>query len=46
MSDLEVKVMELGKKKFKFLEAKHDSGKLLCPATALIILGLGVSNVC
>ena len=33
---VEVKVMNLAKKYVKFVEAKHDPGKLCCPGTALI----------
>ena len=35
MSDLEVKGMDY-KKLVKDLEAKHDSGELCCPMTALV----------
>ena len=41
MMDLEIKVTDLEKNLYlsfwvKFLEAKHSSGKLRCPATALM----------
>ena len=47
MSDFEVKVTDLQKIMVKFLvkvlEAKHSSGELRCPETALILKAVSIS---